>query len=168
MADSDEQTRDRELTLGAADGVLQGDPGQGLVAKNLRDYRVPGEVDLGILERAGGHDLAGPQLVAAVHDGDGSGESGQEDCFLDCRVAAADDRNVLVPEEEAITRSTPGDAVSGQPVLTLKPELAVARTHGQDHRTRGERVAIAVLDDLDVAGQINLGNVLGDQFSPEP
>src|SRR6185312_3120118 len=168
MADSDEQARDRELTLGAADGVLQGDPGQGLVAKNLRDYRVPGEADLGILERPGGHDLAGPQLLAAVHDRDRPGESGQEDCFLDCRVAAANYRNVLVPEEEAITGGTPGDAVSGQPVLTRKPELAVARAHGQDHRTRGERVAVAVLDDLDIAGQIDLGNVLGDQLGPEP
>ena len=82
--------------------------------------------------------------------------------------AAANYRNVLVTEEEAITGGTPGDAVSGQPVLTRKPELAVARAHGQDHRTRGERVAVAVLDDLDIAGQIDLGNVLGDQLGPEP
>ena len=44
---------DRQLTLGTADGVLQGDRGQGLAAVNLSDDRVPGEADLGILERAG-------------------------------------------------------------------------------------------------------------------
>ena len=58
------------------------------------------ELDLGVLERPGGHDLAGPQLVTSVHDSDGLGESGQEGSLLNSRVAAADDSDVLVTEEK--------------------------------------------------------------------
>src|SRR6185437_15113494 len=100
---------------------------------DLSDHRVPGEADLGVLERPSRHDLAGPQLVAPVHDGHGLGETGQEDRLLDRRVAAADDGDVLVTEKEAVTGRTPRDAVTRQPVLTLQAKLAVARTHGQDH-----------------------------------
>jgi hypothetical protein len=81
---------------------------------NLGNDRIPGEVDLGILERPGSHDLAGSQLVAAVHDRHRLGESGQEDRFFDRDVTTTDDRNVLVSEEEAGRRwPPPGHTVAG-------------------------------------------------------
>src|SRR5215211_6564343 len=164
MANSDEQAGNRQLTLFTSEGVLHSDPRQGLAAMNLGDNRVPGEFDLGILERSRGHDLAGPQLITAMHDGHGLGESRQEGRFLNSRVTTADHGDVLVTEEKAVTRGTPRHTVPGQPILSLKTELAVARTHGQDHRTRRKGVAVAVLDDLDIAGQIHLDDILSDHL----
>src|SRR4029453_8141722 len=136
MANGDEQAGNRQFALLTSDGVFQDDPSQSLVAMNLGDHRVPGELYLGILERSGGHDLAGPQLITAMHDSHGLGESRKEGRLLNGRVATADHRDVLVTEEKAITRGTPRHTVPGQSILSFKTELAVAGAHGQDHRTR--------------------------------
>ena len=82
-------------------------------------------------------------------------------------VAAADDRDVLVAEEEAVAGRAPGDAVAGEPVLALDAELAVARARGQDHRAGAVLGAGAVGDHLDVAGQVDRGDVVGDQLGAE-
>src|SRR4029450_8699913 len=114
MANGDEQAGHWQLTLLTRDDVLQGDAGQSLVAMNLGNHRIPGELDLGILERSGRHYLTGPQLITAVHNGHGLGESRQEGRLLNCRVATADHGNVLVTEEKAVTGGTPRHAVPGQ------------------------------------------------------
>ena len=91
----------------------------------------------------------------------------QEGRLLDGGVTAADDGDVLVAEEEAVTGRTPADAVAGQRVLVGQAELAVARAHRQDHGLRPVRGAAAVGDDLDVAGQVDVGDVVGDQLGAE-
>ena len=62
------------------------------------------------------------------------GEAGQERRLLHRGVAAADDRDVLVAEEEPVTGRAPRDAVPGQLLLAGQPELLVRRTGGEDHR----------------------------------
>ena len=63
---------------------------------------VPQHLDLPVREQAVLEDLVGPQLVAAVDERDLAGEVGEEDGFLDRRVAAAHDQHVLAPEKEAV------------------------------------------------------------------
>ena len=98
--------------------------------------------------------LAGAQRVAPVHDGDRLGEPGEEGGLLHRGVAAADDGDVLVAEEEAVAGGTPGHAVPGQLVLAGEAELAVGRAHREDHRVGGVLAAVRP-DDLDRAGQVD-------------
>ena len=93
-------------------------------------------------------------------------EPGQERRLLDGGVAATDDRDVLVAEEEPVTGGTPRDAAAGELLLAGQAELAVARAGGQDHRARRERVGRG-LHDLDVAGEVDLDHVVGDQLGAE-
>ena len=95
------------------------------------------------------------------------GEAGQERRLLHRGVAAADDRDVLVAEEEAVTGRAPGHAVAGQLVLAGEAELAVGRAHRQDHRVGGE-LAVVRAHDLDRSGQVDRDDVVGDQLGAEP
>src|SRR5699024_766857 len=60
-------------------------------------------------------------------------ETGEERGFLECRVATADDGDVLVAEEESITGGAPAHTVTGQLLLIGQTELAIGRTGRQDH-----------------------------------
>ena len=82
------------------------------VADHVADLGVPLELDLGVGERAVLHDLRRPQLVAAVDDRDLGRELGEEDRLLDRGVAAADHRDRLLAEEEAVARGAGGHAVA--------------------------------------------------------
>ena len=145
-----------------------GDALQPVVAVQLDDLGVPGELDLLVGERAVLHDLGGAELVAAVHQGDLGGEPGEERGLLDGGVAAADDHDVLVAEEEAVARRAPADAVAGEAVLALDLELAVARAHGQHDGAGAVRGAVGDADGLDVALEMDGRDVVGDQDGAEP
>ena len=118
VADRDEQAGDRELGGLAGLEVAQRQAGE-LAASpvDLGDLAVPDELDLRVGEGAVLHRLGGAQGVAAVDDRDGLGEAGEEGGLLHRGVAAADDGDVLVLEEEAVTGGAPGDAAAGQRVL---------------------------------------------------
>ena len=134
----------------------------------LGDLGVPGELDLVVGEGAVLHDLGGAQLVASVHQGDLGGEPGEEGGFLDGGVAAADDDDVLLAEEEAVTGGAPADTVAGQPVLALDLELAVARAHGEHDGAGTVRGAVGEADGLDVALELDGGDVVGNEDGAEP
>src|SRR5450759_3932819 len=89
VADGHEDPGCGQLTDLAGERVTQGHPGDLVLAVDLLDSALPREPDLGVGPRAGCHDLGGPQLVAAVHDGDRCGELGQECGLLHCGVTAA-------------------------------------------------------------------------------
>ena len=116
------------------DGVPQPHAGHPVLAEHLGDLAVPGELDLRVGERAVLHDLGGAQRVPAVHDRDRLANRVRNGRLLHGRVAAADDGDVLLAEEEAVTGGAPGDAVAGQPLLARHAELAVARAGRDDHR----------------------------------
>ena len=134
MADGDEQAVDREVGLRAGDDVADLQRLDRAVADDVVDDGVPQEVDLGVRERAVLHDLRRPQLVAAVDDRDLGRELGEEDRLLERGVAAADDRDRLLAEEEAVTGGAGGDAVPEQPLLRREAEHAGGRAGGDDHR----------------------------------
>ncbi len=53
-----------------------------------------------------------------------------------------------------------------QPGFVLQPEVAILRTRRQDHRARVEDL-IADMNDLDRTSQVDLGDVVSDQFGTE-
>ena len=62
-------------------------------------------------------DLAGPEAVAHLQDGNTGGEPGQEQAFLDAAVAAADYEGVLVAVEGAVAGGAEVDAGADEVVL---------------------------------------------------
>src|SRR3954451_19905328 len=136
VADGDEQPGRVELAGLAGQGVLQGERLEPFRAVDRVDLGVPDDLELGVGEGSLLHDLGGTELVAAHDHRDLGAEPGQERRLLDGRVTAPDHRDVLLTEEEAVTRGAPRDATTRQLVLAGQAELAVARPHGQDHRAR--------------------------------
>ena len=134
--------------------------------------RVPPDLDLGVREGPLLHDLAGPELVAAHDQGDLRGELGEERGLLDGRVAAADDRDLVVPEEEPVARGAGRHAVADQPALVLEAEHQRLGAGGDDERPgpvgglRGVGVA-----DPHAEGpgrQVDPGDLLGADVRAEP
>src|SRR4029079_2927945 len=60
-------------------------------------------------------------------------EARQERRFLERRVAAADDRDLLVLEEEAVARRAGADPATPEPLLALKAEPQGRRAGRDDH-----------------------------------
>ena len=130
------------------------------------DLGVPDDLQLGVGERPLLHDLGGAQLVAAVDQRDLGAEAGQEGGLLDRGVATTDDGDVLVAEEEPVTRGAPRDAAAGELLLVGQAELAVAGAGRQDHGARGVGVG-GRADRLDVTGEVDRDHVVGDQLGAE-
>ena len=101
-----------------------------------------------------------------MHDRDATCELAQEGGFLERRVATTHDCDVLVTEEESVTRRTSGYAVAEQSSLVLEPQVAVLRTRRENHRARVEDL-VADVDHLDGSGEVDLGDVIGHQLGAE-
>ncbi len=136
MTDGDEQAGHGQIGDLAGVDVTHAQPGHRRLAEDLFDRRVPDELDLLVGEGALLHDRACAQGLAPVNDRDAAGEAGEEGGLLHRRVAAADDRDVLVTEEEAVTGGTGGHAVGEQPVFAGDAEAAPLGTGRDDHRSR--------------------------------
>src|SRR5690606_7667432 len=166
VAHGDEQAGYREFGFLAGLDVAHPYAGDAVLAENLGHDAVPQEADLLVGEGAILHDLAGAERVTAVDDRHGTCESRQEDRLFHRRVAAADDRDVLVAEEEAVTRGAPRHAVAGQPTLALQAELPVAGTGRQDDALGVVGVGRG-LDHLGRGVQVDLDDVIGHQLGTE-
>ncbi len=168
VPDRHEEAGDVQLLLDLGLDVAQDQAVDLVVAEYVHHLGVPDELDLVVGERPLLHDLGGAKLVPAVDDIDLTSEPGEERRLLHRGVAAPDDGDVLLAEEEPVARRAPRDAVPGKPLLVLQAQLPVARTGGQDDGAGPVLVARAVLDDLDVAGQINVDHIIGNDPRPEP
>ncbi len=122
VADRDEQPGDGQRRGRAVDRRRDLDALDRVVAEDVGDRVVPQELDLGVGEGAVLHDLARPQLVAAVDERDLVGELGEERRLLDRRVATADDGDVVAAEEEAVAGRARRQAVTEQLRLGLEAE----------------------------------------------
>ena len=96
--------------------------------QDLVDGAVPDHLDLGVREQAVLQDALGAEAVAAMHDRDLGGEIGEVERLLDRGVAAADDHDLLVAEEEAVAGGAGRHAEALECLLGRQPEpLAPAR-----------------------------------------
>src|SRR5580704_3109360 len=167
VADGHEHAGDLESALLASLEVAQPQARHPILAQHLRDLAVPGELNLGI---AGGtvlHDLGSPQSIAAMHDRHAAGEPGEERGLFHRRVAAANDRDVLLAEEESVARGAPGHAMTGQSLLTGYAELSITGTARDDDGPGVVRV-LASLDLLGRRPQVYFGDVIGNKLGAEP
>ncbi|ESQ07370.1 sugar ABC transporter ATPase [Streptomyces sp. PVA_94-07] len=168
VADGDEQSRGRPLTDLACQRVAQGHSAEhAVLLLDLDDLAVEREGDLVVGEGAVPHDLGGPQGGAAVDDGDGAGEAGEESGLLHGGVAAADHDDVAVAEEEAVTGGAPGDATSGQLLLVREAQLAVAGSGRDDHGLGAVDSALGVCEFLDFSGEVDGDDVVVDHLRAE-
>ena len=89
----------------------------------------------GVLVRPVDHDLACPERRrAGGAGGPSSREPGQVHRLLERGVAAADDRDLLVPEEEPVARRARRHAAAAQARLALEPEPQRRRAGRHDDR----------------------------------
>ncbi len=118
-------------------------------------------------EQAVLQDLLGAELVAAVNHGDGLGEVGQEQGFLDGGVAAADHHHLLAAVEEAVAGGAGRDAEALIGGLRLQSQpfgLGAGGNDdrlGQDFRARIERQAEGAL------GQVGLSHDVMQDFGAD-
>ena len=101
-------------------------------------------------------------MVAAVDDGDGGGEAGEEEGFFHGAVAAADHGDVLVLEERAVAGGAVGQAVAGELVFSGYAEVAVAGAGGEDDGAGLVGLLVAVGEGLGLAGEVHGDDVVGD------
>ena len=103
------------------------------LAEDLVDLDVGMDLDLGMLERPVDHDLARPERVAPVEQVDLGREAGQVGRLLEGRVAAADDGDLAVLEEEPVAGRAGAHAAAAQPGLGVEAEPQGGRAGGHDH-----------------------------------
>jgi hypothetical protein len=139
VADREEHAVAGEVALLAGDRVLERHRADDAVRTvHPGDGRVELELDLLVALRTVDHDRRGAELLAAVHDGDLRGELRQERRLLHRGVAAADDDDVAVAEEEAVAGRAGGHARAPQLVLAGDVEPARLRTGRDDQRARAQ------------------------------
>ena len=91
-----------------------------VIAQHVVDGVVPDDVDCAralSFEQVVLQDLLGPQLVAAMDQRHVRGDVGEVQRFLDRGVAAADDRDTLAAEEEAVAGRAGRDAAAAECLL---------------------------------------------------
>ena len=167
VADRDENARDREFPGGSVDGVAQQQARHRVVADHVDDLAVPDELDLLVGERAVLHDLRRAQLVAAVDHVDLRGELGEEGRLLHGRVAAADDGDLLLAEEESVAGRAVRHAVARQALLADDADLAGRRPGGEHHGMRLVHRAAAERHRLRPTGQVERGDVVVEHLGAE-
>src|ERR1700754_4864753 len=166
VADRDEHAGHLEDGLLSGVRVAQLQTRDAALAENFDDLGVGAPVNLRLVLGALQHDAGGAELVAAVHDRDRAAEAGEEEGLLHRRVAAADDGDVLVAEEEAVTGGTGADATTQEELLSRNVQVTRGGTHREDHGTGAVGDPIGH-DRLDLALQRHLLDVLGAQFGAE-
>src|SRR5215208_4240573 len=92
------------------------------------------DLDLGVGPRPLDHDPAGPEFVAPVEHVDLRREAGQVARLLERGVAAADHRDLLVAEEEAVAGGAGGNTAAPKPRLAVEPEPHRRRAGRDDDR----------------------------------
>jgi hypothetical protein len=117
------------------------------------------KLDRGVLCGPGLHDLASAEGISTVDQVDLSSEPGQEECFFQGAVPAADHRHFLAAEEEAVTGRAGADAMASQARLAVDAEPESLGTGGHDtglgpifhaRRPEPERPA-AQVDTIDIS-----------------
>src|SRR4051794_40634107 len=166
MADGDEYAVGLLLGDGAGLHVLQHHAlylERIVVTEHVVQHGVPDYRDLRILEQPVLQDLLGAEMIAAVDDGDVSREIGEEEGFLYCGVAAANDNDVLATIEEAVAGRAGRDAITFE--LLFAREIEPARLcAGRKHdRVSQVHVAGIAFDPEGALRQLELYDLIGNE-----
>ena len=134
----------------------------------LDNLRVPDDLDFGVLERPGLHDLGSPEGVPAVDDVDMGAVLGEEVGFLHGGVAAAYDGDGLVPKDGggAVADGAGGDAAVPVRIGAGEVEASGDGPRGDDDGVgeNGGRVG----GDTEGAGrEVDGGDGLGEDVGAE-
>jgi hypothetical protein len=98
-----------------------------------------------VFEQAFLHYFLGPQFVTPMDQRDLAGEIGQEQCFLDGGVAAADHEDFFLAVEESIARGASRHAKSLEFLFGFKPQPFRTRARRDDdaiRRVNGTAIAL--------------------------
>ena len=90
--------------------------------QDVRDHRIPDELDLLVPEHTVPHNPGGPQLVAPVNDGHLCGVARQEERLFGGRVAAAHHNHRFASEEIAVTGGAGRNAVAQELALRFQTQ----------------------------------------------
>ena len=107
------------------------------------------------------------QLFAAVNDRDLVGETREERGFFERGVAAADNRDLVPTEEEAVAGRARGNTVAEELAFGIEAEHAGFGTRGDDDRVRRVLVA-ADPDPLRIRSEVDAVDVGGHELGAEP
>ncbi len=165
VADGDEHAVDGERARLAALEVAQpraGDAGWVFRSDDLVDHAVPRDLDLVLAEQAVLQHLVGAQPVAAVNQRHLGRELGEEERLLGRRVAAADDRHLLAPEEEAIASGARRNAKALVAVLAREAEPARHGAGTDDEGIAGVDVAAVAIAAERPPAEVGLDDGVGE------
>src|SRR5207245_15708 len=126
------------------------------VADDLLHAGLEDELDLRVGASPVDEDRLRAQLVAPVKDVDLLGVAREEVAFLDGRVPAADDRQLLTFEESAVANRAVAHAAALVLLLARDAEVARQASSGQDQSRRPDVFARLEAQDLDVPVFVNL------------
>lgn len=132
MADGDEGALAWKGRFFSGFYVFEFGCGEGFVADEFNNVRIPDEGDLGIIFSAILHDFTGLEFVSSMDDGNFVGEFGEEGGFFHSGVAAADDDDVFSLEESAVAGGAGGNAAASEFGFAPNAEPASVRTGGDD------------------------------------
>uniref|UniRef100_E6Q0D3 Uncharacterized protein n=1 Tax=mine drainage metagenome TaxID=410659 RepID=E6Q0D3_9ZZZZ len=138
VADAEEETRNGQLAFFVGVGVAQGERADRFFfdAQHVFDDGVGADFNFGVSHGASEHDLAGAEAVATMEQVNLRGKAGEKERLFHGRVAAADDSDFLVAEEESVAGGATGDAVPDERLFIGKTEPARACAGGDDQRAR--------------------------------
>jgi hypothetical protein len=121
---------------------------------------------LGLFQGSSHHDLGGPELVAAMDDGDLRGELGEEVGLLHRRVTSTHHDHFLVAKEEPVAGGTGGDTSPREALFAGDVEPHGAGAGGDDHGL-GPVLVATHPDGQRVAREVDLGDVGGHEAGAE-
>ena len=138
LADGHKESLHAQTAFCIALRVPKAEPCQALrVTLQRRHHGIQNQLDVLPLPYPGQQTGLPPEALPPVNEIDLCAEIGEIQCILQRRIAAADHRHGLLPEEHAVTGGTVGQSASHQLRLLRKSQMPVPGTGGQNHRPTG-------------------------------
>ena len=125
---------------------------------------IPHDLDLRMREQPFLQDALAPELMAAMHDRHLRREIGEVERLLDRGIAAADDDDILVAEEEAVAGRTGRNAEAAEMLLGRDAEPFRLRAGRDDERIAGVDLAAVAGEPERPLREIDRRDVVGDEL----
>jgi len=167
VADGNKHAGDRNVFVFVRFQVFNPDFGDAfriVAADNVVDHAVPLNDDFRVAFDAFLQNLVRPQFVAAVNQRDAARDAGQIKRFFRRRIAAADNRHVLVAVKEAVAGRTAGNAEAAELFLVFQSQPAGRSAGGNDYAFRPVGIGPFGNQHKRTGGKIDLRNLVVDNL----